>query len=315
MMEFWIILTGTLVAVSSGTLGCYLVLRKMSLVGDAISHAVLPGIVIAFLVSGSRASLPMLLGAGALGILTTFLIETVHRKGRLQEDASIGVVFTFLFAVGVILISAYAGHVDLDQDCVLYGEIAYVPLDLWITDGGLILGPRSVWVLGSVLLLVLLLVRFAYKELYVTTFDPQFAAAIGISTTLWHYVLMGAVSLTTVASFESVGAILVVAFLIVPPATAYLLTDRFPVMLGISAGVGIGSAIGGYYLAAWIDGSIAGAMAVVAGVEFALALLFSPRHGVLTEKLRSTHRDNDNPLAPTGLPPLAGSTAHVRHQQ
>lgn len=289
MMEFWIILTGALVAVSSGTLGCYLVLRRMSLVGDAISHAVLPGIVIAFLISGSRATLPMLLGAGALGLLATFLIETIHRKGRLQEDASIGVVFTFLFAVGVILISVYAGQVDLDQDCVLYGEIAYVPLDLWITGSGLVLGPRSVWILGGVLLLVFLLVRLAYKELYVTTFDPQFAAAIGISTTLWHYVLMGAVSLTTVASFESVGAILVVAFLIVPPATAYLLTDKFPRMLAISAAVGIISAVGGYYLAVLIDGSIAGAMAVVAGIEFALALLFSPRYGVLTSKLRAGH--------------------------
>lgn len=286
-MEFWIILTGILVAVSSGTLGCYLVLRKMAMVGDAISHAVLPGIVIAFLLSGSRASLPMLLGAGAVGILTTFLIEIIHRKGRLQEDASIGVVFTFLFAVGVILISAYTGQVDLDQDCVLYGEIAYVPLDVWITDAGVNMGPRTVWILGGVLLCVLALVWLAYKELYVTTFDSQFALAMGISTTLWHYVLMGAVSLTTIASFEAVGAILVVAFLIVPPATAYLLTDKFPSMLLISATVGTVSAIGGYFVAAWIDGSIAGAMAVVAGAQFALALLFSPRHGVLTTRFRT----------------------------
>lgn len=286
-MEWWIILTGALVAVSSGTLGCYLVLRKMAMVGDAISHAVLPGIVIAFLLSGSRASVPMLLGAGAVGILTTFLIETVHRRGRLQEDAAIGVVFTFLFAIGVILVSAYAGQVDLDQDCVLYGEIAYVPLDVWITDAGTNLGPRTVWILGGVFLGVLALVWTAYKELYVTTFDPQFAATLGISTALWHYVLMGAVSLTTIASFEAVGAILVVAFLIVPPATAYLLTDKFPTMLMLSAAVGIVSALGGYYLAAWINGSIAGAMAVVAGVQFAIALLLSPRYGVLTTRFRT----------------------------
>ncbi len=291
MDAFWIILTGSLVAISCGTLGCYLVLRKMAMVGDAISHAVLPGIVLAFLFSGSRDPFTMLLGAGAVGLLSTFLIETIHRRGQLQEDASIGVVFTFLFAVGVILISMYAGQVDLDQDCVLYGEIAYVPLDLLYTKSGASLGPRTVWILGGVLLAVIALVSFAYKELAATTFDSQFAAAIGISTTLWHYALMGAVSLTTVASFESVGAVLVVAFLVIPPATAFLLTDKLPVMLGLSAVVGILSAAGGYALAVAIDGSIAGAMAVVGGAEFALALLFSPRYGIPARIKRKTHEE------------------------
>lgn len=296
MDAFWIILTGSLVAISCGTLGCYLILRKMAMVGDAISHAVLPGIVLAFLFSGSRDTLTMLLGAGILGLLTTFLIETVHKRGRLQEDASIGVVFTLLFAIGVILISLYAGYVDLDQDCVLYGEIAYVPLDIWYTASGIELGPRTVWILGGVLIGVLSLVRFGYKELTVTTFDPQFAAAIGISTSLWHYILMGAVSLTTVASFESVGAVLVVAFLVVPPATAYLLTDKLSTMLALSALTGILSAAGGYALAAAIDGSIAGAMAAVAGLEFALAFLFSPRYGLIAR-----HRNSTN----TGLQPVS----------
>src|SRR4051812_23293078 len=132
MDTIFIILTGSLVAASCGLLGCYLVLRKMALIGDAISHAVLPGIVIAFLISGSRDSLVMIAGAGVIGLLTTFLIEFLHRKARLQEDASIGVIFTTLFALGVILISYYAENIDLDQDCVLYGEIAFVPLDTWV---------------------------------------------------------------------------------------------------------------------------------------------------------------------------------------
>ena len=279
--SFWIILSGSLVAVSCGLLGCFLILRRMAMVGDAISHAVLPGIVIAFLLSGSRDSVTMLIGAGIIGILTTFLIEFFSKKGKLQTDASIGVTFTWLFAIGVILISVFAGQVDLDQDCVLHGEIAYVPIDLWITDSGTIMGPRVVYIAGFVLILNIVFVTLFYKELFLTTFDPAFASAIGISTALWHYLLMGAVSATTVASFESVGAILVVALLVAPPATAYLLTQNMIRMIFITAGLGIAISFGGYYLAMWLDGSIAGAMAIVAGILFGITYLFSPQSGIL----------------------------------
>ena len=287
MNDLYIILTASLVSTSCALLGCYLVLRKMAMVGDAISHAVLPGIVIAFLLSGSRDSMTMLLGAGVIGIVTTFLIEFFHKKARLQTDASIGVTFTWLFAIGVVLISLYAGRVDLDQDCVLYGEIAYVPLDLIVTGGGTVLGPKAIYVMGSVLLVVVLFIMVGYKELFVTTFDPAYASAIGISTTLWHYLLMGAVSATTVASFESVGAILVVALLIAPAATAYLLTDNLKYMLVIACGVGILSSIAGYYLAVWLDGSIAGAIASITGVAFFGTLVFSPSHGLFFRRLRA----------------------------
>ena len=253
----------------------------MAMVSDAISHAVLPGIVLAFLFYGSREPIPMLIGAGLLGIFSSFLIEFFHKKARLQTDASIGVTFTWLFALGIILISVYAGQVDLDQECVLYGEIAYVPIDPWITSSGTQLGPRAVWIMGGVLLVIIAFVIVGYKELFLTTFDPKYAAAIGVSVTLWHYLLMGAVSLTTVGAFESVGAILVVAFLIVPPATAYLLTEDFKKMLMLSAGFGVASAILGYYLAVWLDGSIAGAMSVIAGLLFLLAFLFSPSQGLI----------------------------------
>jgi manganese/zinc/iron transport system permease protein len=258
----------------------------MAMVGDAISHAVLPGIVIAFLISGSRDSFTMLIGAGLIGIFTTFLIEFFHRKGNLQTDASIGVTFTWLFAMGIILISAFASQVDLDQDCVLYGEIAYVPIDVWITEAGINMGPRALYVLGFVLVVNLIFIFTFYKELYLTTFDPAFAAAIGISTTLWHYLLMGAVSLTTIASFESVGAILVVAFLIAPAAVAYLLTEDFKKMLIITCLVGVLISVTGYYLAVWINGSIAGAMATMAGFFFLLAFLFSPKEGIISKKFR-----------------------------
>ena len=257
------------------------------MVGDAISHVVLPGIVIAFLFSGSRDSFTMLIGAGLLGLITTFLIEFFHKKARLQTDASIGVTFTWLFAIGVVLISLFAGKVDLDQDCVLYGEIAYVPLDLVITEGGAVLGPKAAFVSGIVLIMILSFILIAYKELFLTTFDPAFAGAIGISTTLWHYMLMGAVSVTTVASFESVGAILVVALLIAPAATAYLLTDNFKWMLIIASGAGILSSILGYYLAVFLDGSIAGAIAAVNGFLFALAMILSPVHGLFFRTIKA----------------------------
>ncbi|UII30736.1 metal ABC transporter permease [Fulvivirga ulvae] len=295
MEALQIILAGSLVAIACGLLGCFLVLRKMAMVGDAISHAVLPGIVLAFLFTGSRDSVTMLIGAGAIGILTTFLIEFFHKKGKLQTDASIGVTFTWLFAVGVILVSAFAGKVDLDQDCVLYGEIAYVPLDLWITDSGLVMGPRVLYITGTVLIILIAFIVLGYKELFLTTFDPGYASAIGISTAVWHYLLMGAVSLTTVASFESVGAILVVALLIAPPATAYMLTENLKKMLILTSVLGVFISAGGYYLAAWLDGSIAGAMASVAGLLFMLAFLFSPGNGVIYKSISRRSKPATDP--------------------
>jgi manganese/zinc/iron transport system permease protein len=296
MDAFWIILTGSLVAVSCGLLGCYLVLRKMAMLGDAISHAVLPGIVLAFLITGSRDSVTMVIGAGLLGLVTTFLIEFFHRKGKLQSDAAIGVTFTWLFAIGIILISYKAGKVDLDQDCVLYGEIAFISLNTINLFGYMI--PKAALVMGSVLFFIILFIRLGYKELFLTTFDPSYAAAIGISTALWHYLLMGMVSFTTVAAFENVGAILVVAFLIAPAATAYLITHKFRSMIWIAALLGVTSSAGGYYLAVYLDGSIAGAMSTVAGLQFMLALLFSPDSGLITKRFR---KDSEEPVKFTNL--------------
>ncbi|MEM6736698.1 MAG: metal ABC transporter permease [Bacteroidota bacterium] len=277
---FWIILTGSLVAVSCSLLGSFLILRKMSMVGDAISHSVLPGIVIAFLLAGSMQSIWMLVGAGILGVFTTFLIEFFHQKGRLQTDASIGVTFTWLFALGVILVTYYAGNAHIDQDCILYGEIAYVPINLIYTASGRAIGPEAVIILIFVLLAILTFIYLFYKELFITTFDSAYAKAIGISTGKWHYLLMGLVSLTTVASFESVGAILVVAFLIVPATSAYLLTRNLQSMLLLSTIFGIVSAFLGYYLSYFLDGSIAGAMVTVAGIIFMICYFlvrFNPR--------------------------------------
>ena len=269
----WIILTGSLVAACCCILGSFLILRKMSMVGDAISHSVLPGIVIAFFIAGRMQSVWMLVGAGILGVLTTFLIEFLHQKGRLQTDASIGVTFTWLFALGVILVTYYAGNSHIDQDCILHGEIAYVPLDLLYASSGNPIGPKAVIILLGLLLLILFFIIAFYKELFITTFDPSYARSIGISTAKWHYLLMGFVSLTTVAAFESVGAILVVAFLIAPAVSAYLLTTDLKYMLLLGIIFGILSSVGGYFLAYWTNGSIAGAMVTVSGIIFAICYL------------------------------------------
>ncbi len=284
--NLWIMLIGSLVAAACSLVGCFLVLRRLAMLGDAISHAVLPGIVIAFLITGSRNTIPMLLGAGVLGLLTAFMTDALTRLGKLQEDASIGVTFTWLFAIGVILVTQFTGQVDLDAECVLYGEIAFAPFNTF-TVGGVNCGPRAAWIMGAIMLANLAFVILGGKQLKICAFDPALAASLGINVALWHYLLMGFVSLTTVGAFESVGAILVVAMLVVPPNTAYMLSDRLGMMLVLSVAAGVLSAIGGFALATWMDGSIAGGMAVVSGTLFILAALFSPTHGVLVGKLRS----------------------------
>ncbi|MGN6646492.1 MAG: metal ABC transporter permease [Cytophaga sp.] len=271
MNALYIILTGMLVAVSCSILGTFLVLRKMAMVGDAISHAVLPGIVLSFFITGSRDSIWMLIGAGVMGIITTLVIEWLHKKTKLQEDASIGVTFTFLFALGVLMISYFAKNIDLDQECVLYGEIAYVPLNT-IAIGSLEV-PKAIVMLAIVLLLITCIIFFFYKEWVITTFDAPYATSIGMSTVLWNYLLMSMVSFTTVASFESVGAILVVAFLVVPASAAYLITDSLPKTLFWAVVFGIISSVSGYYAAAALDVSISGAMAAASGFIFAVCFI------------------------------------------
>tara|TARA_B100000900_G_scaffold410649_1_gene428843 strand:+ start:14724 stop:15572 length:849 start_codon:yes stop_codon:yes gene_type:complete len=278
MDAFWIIITGFLVASSTGTLGNLLLLRKMSMMGDALSHAVLPGIVIAYLISGSQASLPLLFGAIVTGVLTTFLIQLFSSKGKMQADAAMGTVFTFLFAVGVILATKYAGQADIDADCVLHGELAFVPLEQTVFYG--LRAPAAVWTLASLFLFIQLVFWLGYKGWVLTSFNPEYAESVGIRTTLWHYALMAATSVVTVVSFESVGAILVIAFLVVPAATAYLLTKDLRLMLVFVVFQGLLSAVGGYYISDLLDASISGSMAVVSFVLFVISFLLQKKRGL-----------------------------------
>lgn len=277
------VLVGAVCSVSCALLGCYLVLRRMSLMGDAISHAVLPGIALAFLLTGQINGWPIILGAMALGILTTFLTQAIHSLGNVPEDSSMGVVFTSLFALGVLLISNI--HADLDPGCVLYGLIEFTALDTFPLLGLEL--PRALLTMVPVLLLTGAFLFVFRKELALTSFDPELATAMGLSAGVMHYLLMAMVAGVTVASFEAVGAILVVAMLIVPAATAQLLSDRLWTMKLCAVGVALLSSVLGYAGAAWWNTSVAGMMAVAAGLQFALAVFFAPRHGLVSKYVRN----------------------------
>jgi manganese/zinc/iron transport system permease protein len=270
--DVWILATAIVVALVCAIPGTFLVLRRMSMVGDAISHAVLPGIVIAYLISGSRSSMAMLPGAAAAGMFVAVAIEWLQKKLRVRDDAAIGLVYTFLFAVGVILVSAFTAQTDLDQDCVLYGEIAFVPFDLIPLSEDLFF-PRQL-LIGSLLLICILLVLFrGFRGLYLSTFDPGYAMSIGVSVAFWHYVLMGMVSFATVVSFESVGAILVVALLSGPAASAALFARSLKRMIFLSCLFGSLAAIAGYFAAVWLNVSIAGSIAMFTGLIYFISLL------------------------------------------
>jgi len=283
--EVVVILTAVFTATACALIGTFLLLRRMAMMADAISHAILPGLVAGYFLARGPNVLFGALGATAAGLLTVVLVELLLRSRRVRQDAAIGLVFPALFALGTFLVSKFFANVHLDADAILYGEIAFAPFDLLIVNG-YSLGPQPLYILGGLSALNLVFVLLFYKELKLTTFDGAFAATMGFSPVVLHYGLMMMVSLTTVGAFTAVGAILVVAFLIVPPATAYLLTDRLPLMMSFSVLVGIIAAIGGYYLAVVLDASIAGAMATVAGCCFGFVLLLAPQHGVLAKMLR-----------------------------
>ena len=289
----WILAAAALSAMSCALLGNFLVLRRMSMMGDAISHAVLPGLALAFIIFHSRGSLFMFFGAVAAGILTAFVTQSIHHHGKVDQGAAMGVTFTTLFAIGLIIIVRALDHVDIDPGCVLYGAIELVPMHKLRVFG---LGvPRGVATLAPVFVINVLFVVLFYKELRISSFDPQLATTLGIHAGFIHYLLMTLVAATTVASFESVGSILVIAMLIVPASAAHLLTDRLVWMIVLSLVLAASSAVLGHLSALTVprwfgfsDTNTAGMMAVVSGVLFTAAALAAPRHGVISRFVRLT---------------------------
>ncbi len=274
-------LIASLVAMACAIPGTFLVLRKMAMISDAISHSILPGIVVGFFLTEDLNSPWLILLAALTGLITVFLVEFIQKTGLVKEDTAIGLVFPALFSIGVILIAKNANDVHLDIDAVLLGELAFAPFDRLLLNGA-DLGPKSLWVIGAILVLTVVLLFTFFKELKLSTFDKGLATSLGFSPVIMHYSLMGVASVTTVGAFDAVGAILVVALMIAPAAMAYLLTNDLKKMLLLSVIFGVVSAITGYWIAHWLDASIAGSMTSVLGILFLLVYLFAPSKGLIS---------------------------------
>lgn len=274
-------LIASLVAIACAIPGTFLVLRKMALITDAISHSILPGIVIGFFITHDLSSPLLIILAAASGVITVVLVEFIQKTGLVKEDTAIGLVFPALFSIGIILIAQNANDVHLDVDAVLLGELAFAPFDRLLI-GGTDVGPKSLWIIGTILLITLGLLFAFFKELKVSTFDAGLASALGLSPVVMHYGLMTVSSITTVGAFDAVGAILVIALMIAPAATAYLLTNDLKKMLLLSVIFGVSSAIIGYWVAHALDTSISGSMTTVLGLVFLFVYLFAPNKGLFS---------------------------------
>lgn len=279
-LDTWIVVTGALVSMACAIPGVFLLLNKQSMLGDAISHAVLPGLAIGYLVSGTREIAPMLAGAVAAGVLTGFLTGVIRRSGRVEGGAALGVVFCSLFALGLVLIRLAADRIDLDPGCVLYGS-----LETAVVDAAVV--PSIAIHSAGILAVNLGLVAIFYKELRVVAFDPAFAASLGLPVRAFEYGLAMVTAVTTVIAFESVGSILVIAMLIVPGATALLVTHRLGLVLAMSLAFAAAAALFGHLAAIGIlpqllslgTGSVeigavssAGMMATCGGILFVVVL-------------------------------------------
>ncbi len=269
------------VAAACGLVGNYLLLRRMALMGDAISHSVLPGLVLAFLITKSRGTGAMFVGAVLAGVAATLIIEVIHKKTRVKQDAAIGIAFSTLFAIGVILTSVFTSQVDLDAECVLYGDLTMAMLDVPVNVAGLTLGPVALVRMAVVLVMVAGLIGAFYKELLVSSFDAGLAKSLGVNPTVMHYGLMIVLSVVVVSAFEAVGAILVIAMLILPGATASLLSTRLPRVHALAVGHAALSAWLGVTLDAWLDCTVSAAMAVAGALIFAVVWVGSPQQGLI----------------------------------
>jgi manganese/zinc/iron transport system permease protein len=289
-----IILTGALVGVAASLVGTFLVLRRNAMLSDAISHSIVFGIVVVWLLTRQQSGPVQIVGAALTGLFTVFLTELLVNSRKVKNDAAIGLVFPVLFAAGVLLLNLYARDVHVDTHTVLLGEIGFVWLDT-MALGGLDVPVAVVW-MSVVTLVNALFVGVFFKELKLSTFDPELARALGFAPTLLFYALLALTSVTAVAAFDAVGAVLFIAFVIIPPSAAYLVTDRLAVMLALSVLVAVVSSVAGYALAVRADVSIGGMMAVVTGLCLGLAFVFGPRYGLLAQSLRAWRQRHGDEL-------------------
>jgi manganese transport system permease protein len=261
------LVTAVLVGIICGVIGCFIILRGMALMGDAISHAVLPGVVFSYMLGTS-----MFIGAFITGVLTALAIGFISRNSRIKDDSSIGIMFTAMFALGIVVMTSLQGT-SVDLMHYLFGNVLAVSSANFVIT--LIIG-------GIVLVSVILF----YRPLLLSTFDETMARAAGLPVKWIHYLFMLLLSLVTVASLQTVGIILVVAMLITPGATAYLLTDKFPVMLGLSAFFGAFSAVIGLFFSVMYDVASGASIVLAATAFFMIAFFFAPKHGLLIKMMK-----------------------------
>ncbi len=289
-----IVAMGFLVSLACGLVGTFIVVRKLALMGDAISHGILPGLAFAFIITQSKDLVPMFIGACIAGLLCSLCIEWLQKKSPLKADAALGLTFTSFFALGVLLISKTGQNVHIDSECLLYGEIGFIPLSENFVVGALELGPRPLVTMSMVALGVILAITLFYKQLLVTSFDETLSISLGLSVRSIHYGLMLILAITIVASFESVGVILVIAMLIFPSTTASFFFNRIPAILFSTVPLSIVYSFGGFSLARWLDCSIAASMVVVAMACFAVAWLFGTQDGIFKKSFLRNKFDNNS---------------------
>lgn len=276
-----IVLMGFLVCLSCGLVGAFIVVRRLALMGDAISHGILPGLALAFIFMQSRALLPMFFGACIAGLLCSACIEWLQRKSILKPDAALGLTFTSFFALGVLLISLHGSNAHIDPDCLLYGEIGLIPLAENLSIAGFEIGSRPLISMLAITILVILALTIFYRQLLVSSFDLTLAKTLGLRINLIHFGLMLLLALTIVSAFEAVGVILVVSMLIFPSVTAAFFFTRMPAILLCSIPLSVIYSFGGFFLARWLDCSIAGAMVLVAFLCFVCAWVIGSQGGLL----------------------------------
>ena len=284
--ELEILLTAAFATLATSVLGVFLILRRLSLMSDAISHAILLGIVLVFFFTRDTSSPLQIVGATLTGLVLVFFAQMLWKTKLVKAETAIGLVFPLMFSLGILLISLYADRVHLDLDAVILGELLYVPFNRF--DFGWFTVPKSLLTMATIGTVNLAFVVFFYKELKITTFDEPFSAVLGFAPALVNHLLMVLLSVTSVGTFEAVGSILVVALFVVPPATAVFVSKRLSVRIVFSCAFGTFCSLIGYGVAFWFDLAIAGSIATVMGVLFIACFLFHPRTGLFAENRQAS---------------------------
>ncbi len=284
-----IVWSSIVTAVACSLVGTFLVLRQMSMISEALSHAMLPGLILGLMVLGPLGSPQLVIGPAIIGLVMVLLIEGLSRSGVLAGDSPLGLVYPLLFSIGIVLLSRRFAGMPITETSVLIGDINFAAATP-LYAGTILLGPRPLVVMGAILLLNAIFVAVFFKELKITTFDPALAGATGFPPAVVHYALMTLVSITIVGAFEAVGAVLVVALLIGPPATAYLLTRKLHTMVLLAAFIAAGSAWLGFQIAYVTDSATSGTMAMIIGMIFLVTFVIAPQRGLVAKSIQ--HRRN-----------------------